>query len=510
MEKRTLIAIVLAVVILVLYQFLFVKPVPKTPVQPAAPAAPEAKPAEPVAPPVEEIPLPAPEGEKLITVETEFYTATLSSAGGTVKSFKLKKYRDSEGMDVSLLDGQGIYPALGIGWQDDFSLSRENFHVIGDDIVLDESRPTGTVVFEYAAQGRSIRRTYTFHHDTYLFDLKDETAGLPGYEITLGGEFGIYEKKAQRLSHTGPVLLQETDRIEIKPNKLKEIRLYTGNLKWIAQEDKYFCAAIVPVTGMESAKVWKYQDSAVISFQGEPGVAEFEVYAGPKELDRLNGLGIGLESIVDFGFFSILARPIFWLLQLCYRVVGNYGWAIVVLTIIVRVPFIPLVSKGQRSMKQLQKLQPRMQEIKEKHKKDPQRMQQEMMGLYKKYKVNPLGGCLPMLLQIPVFFALYKVLMVSIELRDAPFILWITDLSQKDPLYILPIVMGVTMLIQQKMTPTAGDPKQQKIMMFMPVVFTFLFLNFPSGLVVYWLVNNLLSIGQQIYVNKKKTPESEA
>ncbi len=174
------------------------------------------------------------------------------------------------------------------------------------------------------------------------------------------------------------------------------------------------------------------------------------------------------------------------------------------LTIIVRVPFIPIVNKGQRSMKRLQKVQPLMQQIREQHKKDPKRMQSEMMNLYKKHKVNPLGGCLPMLLQIPVFFALYKVLMVAIELREAPWVFWIIDLSAKDPLYILPLVMGASMFLQQKMTPTAGDPRQQKIMMFMPVIFKVLFNNFASGLVLYWLVNNLLSIGQQIYVNKKK------
>jgi YidC/Oxa1 family membrane protein insertase len=507
MEKRTLIAVILAIAILVAYQYLFVKPASKPPAGPPAPAV---ETPAPTAPPVEVAPVPSPEGERLITVDTDLYTATLSSVGGTVKSFKLKKYKDSEGKDVSLLDGQGTYPALGIGWKDDFSLSRENFHVTGEDLALDESRQTGSVSFEYAAQGYSIRRTYTFHNGSYLFDLKDETAGLPGYEITLGGDFGIFDRKQQRLSHTGPVLLKESDRIEIKPAKLKEPSVYAGDIKWIAQEDKYFCAAIVPASVPVEARVWKFQDSAVISLQGASGVNDLKVYAGPKELDRLKGLGIGLQHIVDFGFFSILARPIFWLLQLCHKVVGNYGWAIVILTIIVRVPFIPLVNKGQRSMKQLQKLQPRMQELKEKHKNDPQRMQQEMMGLYKKYKVNPLGGCLPMLLQIPVFFALYKVLLVAIELRDAPFMLWITDLSQKDPLYILPIVMGITMLIQQKMTPTAGDPKQQKLMMFMPVIFTFLFLNFASGLVLYWLVNNLLSIGQQIYVNRKKTAESSA
>jgi YidC/Oxa1 family membrane protein insertase len=186
-------------------------------------------------------------------------------------------------------------------------------------------------------------------------------------------------------------------------------------------------------------------------------------------------------------------------LKLFYQISHNYGIAIIILTIIVRIPFIPLVNKGQQSMKKLQEIQPRMAEIKEKYKNDPQRMQREVMELYKKHKVNPMGGCLP----IPVFFALYKVLLISIELRGAPFMFWIHDLSAKDPSYILPIVMGITMVIQQKMTPSSMDPAQQKMMMIMPVVFTFMFLSFPSGLVLYWLVNNLLSIGQQFYANKK-------
>jgi len=172
----------------------------------------------------------------------------------------------------------------------------------------------------------------------------------------------------------------------------------------------------------------------------------------------------------------------------------------------VRGPFIPLVNKGQRSMKKMQEVQPLMAQVKEQYKNDPKRMQAEMMNIYKKHKVNPMGGCLPMVVQIPVFFALYRVLMVAIELRGAPWAFWIHDLSVKDPLYILPVVMGVSMFVQQKMTPTAGDPKQQKIMMFMPVVMTVLFVNFPSGLVLYWLTNNLLSIAQQIFVNRKKEP----
>lgn len=504
MEKRTLLAIVLSLAVLMLWQLLFVKPPERKPSARPFAAVEPAEPVKPLVPVPMSEPAPIPEEEKLIKVETELYTATFTSRGGTVKSWLLKKYKDRDGLSLDLIKEGGIYPALGIGWKGDYTVSKANFNVIGGDLSLDSDRGTGSVSFEYQTPEYSIRRTYTFYSDKYKFDLKDEVRGLPEYEITLGGDFGIYQRK-DRITHVGPVLLRDTDRIELTDRKLKETKIYTGALKWIAQEDKYFVASIAPISRMDEARAWKFQDSQVISLKGTPGVNELLVYAGPKEHDRLKQYGVGLEHIIDFGFFSIIARPLFWILKQFHRALGNYGWAIVFLTIVIRIPFIPIVNKGQRAMKRLQELQPRMQEVREKHKKDPQRMQKEMTELYKKHKVNPMGGCLPMLLQIPVFFALYKVLLVAIELRDAPFMLWITDLSQKDPYYILPIVMGITMVAQQKMTPSTGDPKQQKLMMFMPVVFTLLFLNFASGLVLYWLVNNVLSIVQQFYVNKKKT-----
>ena len=197
--------------------------------------------------------------------------------------------------------------------------------------------------------------------------------------------------------------------------------------------------------------------------------------------------------------------PLFWVLKFFYKFFGNYGWSIIILTILIRIPFIPILNKSQQSMKKMSTIQPMMAEIKEKYKKDPQKMQKEITALYKKHKVNPIGGCLPMFLQIPVFIALYNVLLKAIELRGAPFILWIADMSIKDPYYIFPVVMGLSMLLQQKMTPSTMDPKQAKIMMFMPIVFTFMFLSFPAGLVLYWLVNNVLAIIQQYFVNKKAT-----
>jgi len=508
MEKRTLIAIILSIIILVGYQYLFVKPVPQKSVKEQVKTAKkEEKPSEPVKPVSTPVSVPAvPSEEKEVKIETEMYSAILSSRGGTIKKWELKKYKDKDGMAIVLQKGQGIYPPLSMGADNNFGLSKVNFNTSGSDLRLDKDTNTGSIIFEYTAPEYSIRRTYTFYYDSYKFDLKDEVAGLPEYWVTVGTDFGIHDKK-DTSAHLGPILLKDADRIELDAKKLKEVKSYKGGLKWIAQEDKYFFAAIVPANQIDEAKAWDVQDSTVIAFKGKPGVNNFLVYAGPKEHDRLQGLNVGLEHIIDFGFFSIISRPLFWLLKLFYKFIGNYGWAIILLTIITRIPFIPLINKSQKSMRKMQEIQPRMQEIKEKYKKDPQKMQKETMELYKKYKVNPLGGCLPMLLQIPVFFALYKILSIAIELRGTPFMLWINDLSAKDPYYILPIVMGITMVIQQKMTPSAADPKQQKMMMFMPVIFTFMFLNFASGLVLYWLVNNILSIVQQFYVNRKLARE---
>jgi YidC/Oxa1 family membrane protein insertase len=521
MEKRALIAIALAFVILFLYQQFFSKPQP----QKSGKQVEVEKKKEPAPAKAVEVIVPkkAVTEEKEIKVDTELYSAIFTTRGGTLKYYELKKYKDKDGKNVVLFKTQGIEPPLAIGSGEDLNLSDANFHTPGKDITLSKDKTSDSLIFEYAFKNFSIRRTYTFHNDDYRIDIKDDVSGLPNYWITIGSDFGIHDK-SQRATHTGPVLLKETDRIEFDPKKLKEARSYSGGLKWIAQEDKYFFAALVPLTPMEEAKAWKQDDSLVIAFKGKPATNSFIFYAGPKEYEKLKTLNVGLEYIVDFGFFSIIAIPLFWTLKLFYKVIGNYGWAIVLLTLIVRIPFIPLVNKSQKAMKKMQELQPKMAEIREKYKKDPQKMQQEIMGLYKKYKVNPVSGCLPMILQIPVFFALYKILLIAVELRGAPFMLWIKDLSAPDTLFghipawfpliggfavgPLPILMGITMLIQQRMTPTSMDPAQNKMMMLMPIIFTFLFLNFASGLVLYWLMNNVLSISQQFYVNKKLKRQS--
>lgn len=528
MEKRALIAVALSFLILFAYQYFFIKPEPQ-PQQTKKPLVSEQKTIEATSnvqpkPSLETQTKNIIAEEKEIAVETDLYSAVFSNKGATVKRFELKKYKDNKGNNVVLLKGQGEIPALGIGLKDEFELSNVFFSSINKNIKLDNSKKSDSLTFEYAFSNFTVKRTFTFHNDSYRIDIKDELSGPSEYWITIGTDFGIHDK-TDASTHFGPVLLKDdTDRLEFTQKNLTEPKTFKGQIKWIAQEDKYFFASIIPLNPMDEVKVWNAKNTPVIALKGKAGINNFILYAGPKEYDTLKALNRGLEHIIDFGFFSILAVPLFWVLKMLYKIAGNYGWAIVLLTIIVRIPFIPLVNKSQKSMKKLQEIQPRMAEIREKYKKDPQRMQREMMEIYKTHKVNPLGGCLPILLQIPVFFALYKILLISIELRGAPYIFWIKDLSAPDTLFghlpawlpliggfavgPLPILMGATMIIQQKMTPTSMDPMQNKLMMFMPVIFTFLFLNFASGLVLYWLVNNIFSIAQQVYVNQKMAKKS--
>jgi YidC/Oxa1 family membrane protein insertase len=247
---------------------------------------------------------------------------------------------------------------------------------------------------------------------------------------------------------------------------------------------------------------------------------EFKIFKGPKSMSLLSSYGFNLGKAVNFGMFDILAKPCLWLMNFIYHnLIPNYGIAIIILTLMTKVLLWPLGTKSYKSMSDMKKLAPLIKEIKEKYKDDRKRVNEETMGLYRTYKINPLGGCLPMLVQIPVFFALYRMLYEAIELRHAPFFLWINDLAAPDRLFrfdftipfmdppygipVLTLVMGATMFLQQKMSPPMGDPTQAKMMMLMPVIFTFIFINFSSGLVLYWLVNNIVSISQQYYITKK-------
>ena len=517
MDKRTLLAVILSLVVLIGWSYFFnTKPVPQKPVP--VPSVQEVSPLQPESAGTPETSAPEPQLPREYTagagaeasdvvVETDLFKAVFSTEGAVITHWELKTYKDKNNMPVVLLKEPGVVPPLAIlleGPNRDqpqkiiYTVNTKNLRL------SERGNTQGELIFAYDSQGMSIRKRLVFHNNDYKVDLSIDTAHMPSYMLPVGTGFGIFDNEQKE--HKGPVVLIGSDREEFD-EKLKSPKYYPGNINWIAQEDKYFAAAIIPVTPVEGASVWKEKESAEISLTLKPQKNDFIVYAGPKEYDRLKRLNAGLEHIIDFGWFSVVAMPLFWVLKFFYGFMGNYGWAIIILTIVTRIPFIPLMHKSQKSMKKMQTIQPMMAELKEKYKKDPQKMQQETMALYKKHKVNPIGGCLPMFLQIPVFIALYNVLLRAIELRGAPFIFWITDLSVKDPYYVLPIVMGLTMVIQQKMTPSAMDPKQAKMMMLMPIVFTFMFLSFASGLVVYWLVNNVLGIAQQFYSNKKAAAE---
>ncbi len=293
----------------------------------------------------------------------------------------------------------------------------------------------------------------------------------------------------------------------ITPNSAKLIK-YTGNISFAGFNSKYFLLSVV--NPGNSVVYYRHNNIAGYKFHKKlliaPGKSKqyiYTIFAGPKKLSLLDPVGHNIPSTLNFGFFSFLAIPLLHILEFFYKFVHNYGLAIILLVLCIRIVFYPLTYTGFKSMKQMQKLTPKINELREKYKDNKVELNKRIMEMYKESKVNPLGGCLPMLLQIPVFYGLYTTLGTSIQLRNAPLILWIHNLAAPDPYYILPILMGVTMLISQKMNPMVGDPTQAKIMLILPVVFTFIFINFPAGLLLYWTVNNILTIVQQYIINKK-------
>jgi YidC/Oxa1 family membrane protein insertase len=383
-----------------------------------------------------------------------------------------------------------------------------------------------------APDGITIIKTYTFSPETYEIGLEVKVRNLSitaiDGNLTISLRNGYDEAKKSRYVFSGPVALIDGELEEIKVGKIAKQDKYTGRIAWVACEDQYFVSAIIPKeareAGMKLANPENVVETTYIDPSGAiaPGTErtyQYGVYFGPKSLETLDSAGADLAKIVDFGFFDIIAKPLLHAMNFIYKFIPSYGIVIIIITIIVKILFWPLSNKSYKSMSQMKKLQPKMAELRAKYKHDKKMMNQELMNLYKLYKINPLGGCLPMVLQIPVFFAFYKMLYQAIELRHAPFFWWINDLSAPDRLFsfsfkvplmappygipVLTLIMGASMFFQQKMSPPPGDPTQAKMMMFMPIFFTFIFINFPSGLVLYWLVNNILSMVQQKYVIQK-------
>ena len=549
-------AILISFFILLGYQYFFVgfgqqAPAPQTTqtspaTQPAAPQPAATQPAAvPVASPLPATPAqPAPpkydREPREVTVETDLYTAIFSEDGGTLRSFVLKEHTethaaDSKGMQLVKIDPQQGAPlqfswGTLVGQQLLYNSEQQSIKLSSG-----ESKKELRLVAQ-AGNGLVVERIFTFTSGSYLIDLKVKVKntsdamlqGMPQMHLASKYFLGL-DSPAGSFLFAGPAAYVNGQLHEVPADDFKDgPKTLQGTIDWAGYSSNYFLCGLIPQDGSGvSFTMQGNHDFARMQLSGnldslQPGAEKeykYLVFYGPKKQTMLKDLGYNLDKAINFGWFDIIAKPTLWLLNWFYSFCHNYGVAIILVTILFKAIFWPISQKGMKSMKNMQKLQPKMVKIKEKYKNDPAKMNQEVMNLYKTYKVNPLGGCLPMVLQIPVFFALYKVLLMGIELRHAPFMLWISDLSAPDRLWIgfdipylgglpvLTLLMGASMFYQQKLTPTSADPTQAKIMMFLPVIFTFMFLNFASGLVLYWFVNNLLSILQQMLINResKKT-----
>jgi YidC/Oxa1 family membrane protein insertase len=531
MEKRTMIALLITIVLLFFFQMYFTpKQQPEKQAQQATPEqqaqtkqdqAAQPKIGGDIQQPKKESPKP-PEvrATQRFLAETPLLKISFSDLGGGIESVKLTQYKETvkEKKDKELFEDIKPYSYLPRVFKN------ANGETTTDNTIFKPDRPgltvkdkPETIIFSGTlTDGKRVRKIYTLYPDKYTIDIKVEVEAteankaMVDFAIISGTNPNSYVFKGP-FTYNGKKL-QQLEEIE-KDIPVDNAYTYAGfdegffAFIWIPSDDSRF-----PLT------VLKTKTSVpILRMSMDKGMATGRLFFGPKQSEVLKSLDINAQKIIDFGWFDIIAKPLIWALNMMNKVTHNYGLDIIILTIIIKIIFYPLTVKSSTSMKKMQKLQPKIMKLKEKHANDKAKLNQEMMDLYKREGVNPMGGCLPMVIQIPVFFALYKALSGAIELRHAHFFWWINDLSAPEdlftfqvagfdlPIRILPLVMGITQVIQQKMTPTTADPMQEKIMLLMPIVFTFLFWNFSSGLVLYWLINNVISIGQQYYINKKAT-----
>ncbi|MFC1854927.1 membrane protein insertase YidC [Thermodesulfobacteriota bacterium] len=463
---------------------------------------------------------------KEITVNTDLYTATFTNYGARLKSLKLNKFKvdQSEGSDlidlvtVKDLDSLPLDIHFFTTGKQKVLTGAEIYSFSTDNVDITKSEAVNKVIFSFTSKsGFAIQKTYTFSNENYNIDLDVKIKNLSQQstigKVNLNWIEAFTSKDRTTQLDAFAFLGTEVQRSTHKDLEDEEM-LLTGDIKWSGLYNKFFMVAFVPEdiagTAFYANKIGndlyhiRATTGALTLNASETTSVKYKMYMGPKMSDHLKKYEVGLQGAIDYGFFSIIAIPIMELLKIFYKFTKNYGLAIILLTVLIKILFYPLTQKSYKAMKDMQKISPLMAQLKEKYKNDKERLNREVIAMYKKHKVNPVGGCFPMLLQMPVFFALYKVLLNSVELRHAPFFFWITDLSSKDPYYITPVIMGLTMLIQQRLSPSSADKAQQKIMLLMPIVFTFMFANFAAGLVIYWLVNNVLSIAQQAMVLKKK------
>lgn len=460
--------------------------------------------------------------ETTINVSTGRVTYIITNKGAMVKNILLSQHKTDKGEPIDLVDhNNGIVLPLALESNNNQVtkiLQNAYYKTSTTFLELSESQPNGKLRMELEhSSGLNVVREFTFHHNNFMVDIETKIKAPAfaeqnlNYNVLFGPNMGGKTvSQTDYIVFSGPTTFVNNERLETPPEDIINEVIHSGNLAWTSFQNKYFAAALIPREGIKSAVVKKTGDNVYVGLKMESvqssAASSHILYAGTKELQILEKSGYQLVRLMDYGWFgnkfAFLVKPLLKILQYFYDLFKNYGWAIIFVTIIVKIIFFPLTHKSFKSMKGMQKVQPYVKVIQERHKNDRQKMNEEMLELYKKHKVNPLGGCLPMLLQIPVFIALYHALFFSIELRGAPFIGWIDDLSVADPYYVWPIVMGTSMFLQQKLNPAIGDPTQQKIMMMLPIVFTFLFMSFPSGLVIYWTVNNILTIAQQAYIYK--------
>lgn len=460
-----------------------------------------------------------------VVVDTPLYSMVLSEKGAVIRSLALKKYSTSQkdGRPIEVIhDDSALLLKL-----NNKDTSNCVFDASSTLLKLNEKDSNAELSFtcEMPGGGRVVK-TLGLHADSYWIDITVRVSGMDTQSISLSLKNDPLEKAGQVF--IGPVYYSKGSINELELKKAGERKELVEPVEWMGYSDHYFLTSLVTKTRdvpwrvaferINDAGTFKCELSTVpgqLKQSHEETVLNLGAYIGPKEYSQLKAVNYDLTNALYFGWFDVIAKPLLLFLNFIHDYIPNYGVAIILITVIIKILFWPLAHKSAKSMKTLQKIQPKLAKLKEKYGDDKERLNKELMQLYKTYNVNPMGGCLPMLLQIPVFFALYKVLLQSIEIRHAPFALWITDLSAPDRLMIpgvelpwiggipvLTLLMGASMYLQQRLTPTAGDPTQAMMMRFLPLVFTFMFINFPSGLVLYWFVNNVLSIAQQYYTNK--------
>ncbi|HYD50784.1 MAG TPA: membrane protein insertase YidC [Terriglobales bacterium] len=551
MERRALIAVAISLFILIIYQAVLL-PLFYPGINQIAEPIPESMPAgEPARaggepPPADAVPAPPPEvaaaPARQVVVETDQFIATLSSRGGRLESFALKKDRttvdpDSPPQDLIVAGPNGEKPvAVELRALEDSGDGQRRLAAVSDvnaayavrassDRLTVAGEQSVDVELEWASPAGTIRKIYTFRGDRADFSLAVRGENLdPRYrEIGvsyLTGTMAGREKLFDRVAY-----LRERKLVEhyVDASELTEGEIVSGDpgWTWSGVGGTYFLAAMIPIEAGKPRLFLKQRDKLLeqkilFPISGTSFDQQVSVYIGSKRVETLQTVGHNLNLAVDMGWFSMIAELLLWLLRQSHKLTGNYGVDIILLTVLTKIAFLPLTRKSFESMRAMQKLQPQMTAIRERLKDKPDEMNKEVMELYRRHGVNPLGGCLPMLVQIPVFIGLYQALLNAVELRHAPFMLWIDDLSAPDRLGtlaipfidppgipVLTVVMGATMFAQQWMTPSTGDPTQRQMMMIMPLLFTFMFVSFPAGLVLYWTVNNILTVAQQYYISHR-------